>query len=56
MNEGAVAMIRTQQIQQLEQRWQNSRWEGITRPYSAADVVNLRGSVNPACTLAERGA
>lgn len=49
-------MIRTQQIQQLEQRWQNSRWEGITRPYSAADVVNLRGSVNPACTLAERGA
>lgn len=49
-------MIRTQQIQQLEQRWQNSRWKGITRPYSAADVVNLRGSVNPACTLAERGA
>jgi isocitrate lyase len=56
MNEGAVAMIRTQQIQQLEQGWQNSRWKGITRPYSAADVVNLRGSVNPACTLAERGA
>lgn len=49
-------MIRTQQIQQLEQGWQNSRWKGITRPYSAADVVNLRGSVNPACTLAERGA
>lgn len=49
-------MIRTQQIQQLEQGWLNSRWKGITRPYSAADVVNLRGSVNPACTLAERGA
>lgn len=49
-------MIRTQQIQQLEQHWQNSRWKGITRPYSAAEVVNLRGSVNPACTLAERGA
>ncbi|WP_243078808.1 isocitrate lyase [Pantoea sp. MQR6] len=49
-------MIRTQQIQQLEQGWQNSRWKGITRPYSAAEVVNLRGSVNPACTLAERGA
>ena len=49
-------MTRTQQIQQLEQQWQESRWEGITRPYCAADVVNLRGSVQPACTLAQRGA
>ncbi len=49
-------MMRTQQIQQIEQQWQDARWKGITRPYSAADVVNLRGSVNPVCTLAERGA
>jgi len=49
-------MTRTQQIDQLEQLWQTARWEGITRPYSAAEVVNLRGSVLPACTLAERGA
>lgn len=49
-------MTRTQQIQQLEQYWQHPRWEGITRPYSAAEVVNLRGSVQPACTLAQRGA
>ncbi|WP_337025521.1 isocitrate lyase [Pantoea anthophila] len=49
-------MSRTQQIEQLEQDWQTARWQGITRPYSAAEVVNLRGSLQPACTLAERGA
>lgn len=49
-------MTRTQQTDQLEQIWQTARWQGITRPYSAAEVVNLRGSVLPACTLAERGA
>ncbi|UYK96476.1 isocitrate lyase [Pantoea stewartii] len=49
-------MTRTQQIQQLEQDWQEARWQGITRPYSAQDVILLRGSVLPACTLAERGA
>lgn len=30
--------------------------EGITRPYSAEEVVKLRGSVNPECTLAQLGA
>ncbi len=49
-------MTRTQQIEQLEQDWQTARWQGIIRPYSAAEVVNLRGSLQPACTLAERGA
>ncbi|ERH63783.1 isocitrate lyase [Pantoea dispersa EGD-AAK13] len=47
---------RTQQIAQLENSWLTSRWQGITRPYSAEEVINLRGSVNPACTLADRGA
>lgn len=47
---------RTQQIQQLELEWQQERWAGIKRPYSAADVVSLRGSVNPECTLAQHGA
>ncbi len=32
------------------------RFDGIERPYSAADVVRLRGSVPIAYTLAERGA
>ncbi|RLM05474.1 isocitrate lyase [Gibbsiella quercinecans] len=47
---------RTQQIEQLQQEWQSSRWEGITRPYSAEEVISLRGSVNPVCTLAQNGA
>lgn len=47
---------RTQQIQQIEESRRNARWEGITRPYSAEEVVKLRGSVVPACTLAQRGA
>lgn len=47
---------RTQQIQQLEQEWTSPRWEGITRPYSAEEVIKLRGSVNPECTFAQHGA
>ena len=47
---------RTQQIQQLEQEWKSPRWEGILRPYSAEEVIKLRGSVNPECTLAQHGA
>lgn len=42
---------RTQQIEELQKEWTQPRWEGITRPYSAEDVVKLRGSVNPECTL-----
>ncbi|ANI30368.1 isocitrate lyase [Yersinia entomophaga] len=47
---------RAQQIKQLEQDWKSARWEGITRPYSAEEVIKLRGSVNPECTLAQHGA
>ena len=47
---------RTQQIEELQKEWTQPRWEGITRPYSAEDVVKLRGSVNPECTLAQLGA
>lgn len=48
---------RTQQIQQLETSWkEDARWKGITRPYSAEEVVSLRGSLNPECTLAQHGA
>ncbi|SLM64777.1 MULTISPECIES: isocitrate lyase [Dickeya] len=51
-----MSTSRTQQIEQLEKEWNTPRWEGITRPYRAEDVVNLRGSVNPVCTLAQLGA
>jgi len=41
----------------LERDWrENPRWQGITRPYSAADVVRLRGSVQIEYTLAKLGA
>lgn len=40
----------------LEQEWkENSRWAGIIRPYSAEDVLKLRGSIAIEHTLAQRG-
>jgi isocitrate lyase len=48
---------REQQIAALEKDWaDNPRWKGIKRPYTAAEVVNLRGSVQIEHTLAKRGA
>ena len=42
---------------QLENMWANDpRWEGITRPYSAKDVVRLRGTVHIEHSLARLGA
>jgi isocitrate lyase len=44
-------------ITALEREWAtNSRWDGIKRPYSAADVWRLRGTVQVEHTLARRGA
>jgi isocitrate lyase len=41
----------------IERDWEtNPRWAGIERPYSAADVVRLRGSVRVEHSLARRGA
>ncbi|MBS0449146.1 MAG: isocitrate lyase [Proteobacteria bacterium] len=48
---------REQQTAALEKDWAtNPRWQGIKRTYSAADVVRLRGSIQPEHTLAQRGA
>jgi len=42
---------------QLEKTWKtNPRWQGITRPYSAQDVVRLRGSIHIEHSLARLGA
>lgn len=50
-------LSREQQIAALEKDWaQNPRWKGVKRGYSAADVVRLRGSLQPEYTLAKRGA
>ncbi len=44
-------------VEALERSWNDDpRWEGITRPYSAADVERLRGSVQIEHTLARLGA
>ena len=46
-----------EQTQQLEKQWSDdARWAGITRSYSAEDVVRLRGSVVPESTLGRIGA
>jgi isocitrate lyase len=48
---------REDSIKDLYNSWSlNSRWKGIYRPYSAEDVINLRGSVKIEYTLAKRGA
>lgn len=44
-------------IAQLEQNWANNpRWAGVQRPYTAADVLRLRGSLDIEYTLAKHGA
>jgi len=41
----------------LTYEWKtNARWRGITRPYTAADVLRLRGSIHIEHTLARLGA
>ena len=48
---------RAEQIADLERDWaENPRWTAVKRPYSAEEVVRLRGSVQPEYTLAQRGA
>jgi isocitrate lyase len=41
----------------IERDWEtSSRWDGITRDYTADDVLRLRGSIDISYTLAEMGA
>jgi isocitrate lyase len=48
---------REREAQKLQKDWsENPRWRGLKRGYSAADVVRLRGSLQPEHTLARRGA
>ena len=47
-------MNKQEQIKQLERDWEdNSRWDGVKRPYTAEDVVKLRGSLNIEYTIAK---
>ena len=47
--------MREELIKQIEAEWKDERWEGIERPYTAEDVLKLRGSVQIEHTLARRG-
>jgi isocitrate lyase len=50
-------MSRNTKIRQIELDWAtNARWNGVERPYSAEDVLKLRGSVEIEYTLARMGA
>ncbi|MGN4509537.1 isocitrate lyase [Bacillus cereus group sp. MYBK242-2] len=49
--------MKNERIEKLQERWElDERWKGITRPYSAEDVIRLRGSIDIEHTLARRGA
>ena len=52
-----ILMNRQEQVKKLQSDWADSpRWKGITRNYSAEDVVKLRGTVQIEYTLARHGA
>ena len=49
--------MRQKDDHRLAESWvQDQRWSGITRPYSAKDVVRLRGTIQVEHTLARLGA
>lgn len=50
-------MFKPYNVAKLKDDWElNKRWQGIARPYSAEDVLRLRGSVQIEYTLARMGA
>jgi len=50
-------MTNAQDAAQLAKSWaEDARWKGIERPYTAEDVVRLRGSIQVEHTLARLGA
>ncbi len=50
-------MMNGHQIAEMSNQWEtNPRWKGIKRPYTAEDVLRLRGSVHIEHTLARMGA
>ncbi|MGE6507415.1 isocitrate lyase [Bacillus cereus] len=49
--------MKNERVEKLQESWElDERWKGITRPYSAEDVIRLRGSIDIEHTLARRGA
>jgi isocitrate lyase len=47
----------TQEAEDLERRWaRDPRWAGVARPYTAEEVIRLRGSLEQEHSLARHGA
>jgi isocitrate lyase len=45
-----------ERVGKMQENWEmDNRWKGVTRPYTAEEVVKLRGSVDIEHTLARRG-
>ncbi|RSL31071.1 isocitrate lyase [Salibacterium salarium] len=50
-------MKKREEVERIQKEWeQDERWIGIKRPYSAEEVVNVRGSLPIEHTLANQGA
>ncbi|WP_243291434.1 isocitrate lyase [Bacillus sp. FJAT-47783] len=50
-------MTMNERVKKLQESWEmDERWKGVTRPYSAEEVIKLRGSIDIEYTLAKRGA
>lgn len=46
-----------ERVRELQESWEmDARWKGIERPYSAEEVIKLRGSIDIEHTLARQGA
>ena len=49
--------LRKRSVEALKMHWADDpRWRGVTRPYTAEEVIRYRGSVSLEYTLARRGA
>ena len=49
--------MNNERIQTLMESWEmEQRWEGVQRPYSADDVIRLRGSIDIEYSIARQGA
>jgi isocitrate lyase len=45
-----------ERVKALQENWElDQRWKGVSRPYSAEDVIRLRGSIDIEHTLARHG-
>ena len=49
-------MVNNGKTDQQKTQWAGKRWQGVTRPYTAADVERIRGSIRIDYTLARMGA